>query len=393
MIMRRLTFILCCLLAIPAAFAATPPSGAITGPNSEVSWNGAPLAPNPAGCVNSTDPTCDHFTLTVASSVKRVLIAIVPNGQCAEENPLDPSLPKDDYDLYVYDNNGVLLRKDADQNGCESVIIDNTGAPYYEVRVQPFAPDPGSSYKGVAMATKEVPVDPDPETDCLEAVPENVALPVLDTGERVELSVMLLLDGTDAAVAQQVMARAAESYREFGIDLVLKKVKTVAFTNLMSDQLIEDAKTAVGYVPPKGIDLVGVFTNKSMQALTATGVGTVVGQADCIGGVRYDQHSFFVVSDIRAIENPTTGNTGTLNSLGLNVNVDATAEVMAHEIGHLMGAHHHYANCVEGMLTSAAPNDVSPCTLMFNAVNGASLNFGALSGAVVRGHAVNHAKP
>ena len=79
--------------------------------------------------------------------------------------------------------------------------------------------------------------------------------------------------------------------------------------------------------------------------------------------------------------------------MGLNPNVDATAEVMAHEMGHLMGAHHHYSNCVEGNLTSAGPSDVSPCTLMFPAVNFASLNFAALEGSTVRGHAVQHASP
>ena len=384
---------LCLLVLIPAAQAATPANGSISNQNSEVTWSGTPLAPNPAGCVNSSDPTCDHFTLTIANNVKRVLVAITPAAGCGEPNPVDSGLSHDDYDLFVYDNNGVLLRKDADNDGCESVIIENTGAAFYEVRVQPYAPDAGSSYNGIATPTKEVPVDPNPETDCLEAVPASIGLPVIDTGDRIELSVMLLLDGTDAAVAQQIIAKAAESYREHNIDLVLKKTKTVAFTSMLSEDLIASAKAAVGNVPPRGIDLVGVFTNKTMQAVTATGVGTVVGQADCIGGVRYDQHSFFVVSDIRNIENPTTGNTGTINSLGLNLNVDATAETMAHEIGHLMGAHHHYANCIEGNLTSAGPNDVSPCTLMFNAVNGTSLNFGVFSGAVVRGHASDYARP
>ncbi len=79
--------------------------------------------------------------------------------------------------------------------------------------------------------------------------------------------------------------------------------------------------------------------------------------------------------------------------MGFNPNVDATAEVMAHEIGHLMGAHHHYANPVEGNLTSAGPNDLSPATLMFNAVNFASLNFSAVNASVVRGYAVNYAAP
>jgi len=65
----------------------------------------------------------------------------------------------------------------------------------------------------------------------------------------------------------------------------------------------------------------------------------------------------------------------------------------AHEIGHLLGAHHHYGNCVEGNLSSASDDDISPCTLMFPAVNGASMNFGTLEGLVVRGHAVDYAAP
>jgi hypothetical protein len=240
------------------------------------------------------------------------------------------------------------------------------------------------------MRTREQAFDA-PE-DCLEAVPAKVSLAgLLDDGQNVELSVMLLLDGTDAAGAAQVMAVAAESYAPLGINLVLKKTKTVSYSTSISSDLIQAAKNTVGGAPPNGIDLVGVFTNKTMQG--TTGGATVVGQADCIGGVRFEQHSFFVVSDIRTIENPSTGNTGTLNSLGFNPNVDATAEVMAHEIGHLMGAHHHYANCVEGNLSNIGANDLSPCTLMFNAVNFASLNFTILSGAVVRGHAVEFAAP
>jgi hypothetical protein len=325
------------------------------------------------------DPACDHFRLTISSaSIKRVLVAIAP-GQGFET---------DDYDLFVYDDQGRLLASDATSDGYESVVIENTGAAFYEVRVQPWTVTPGSTYSGVAMRTREQPFDVEPDNDCLEAVPDSVSV---DLPQPIELSVMLLLNGTDATVAQQTMARAAESYRPLNINLVLKQTQQVAFTSLTSEELIGDAKATVGGTPPSGIDLVGVFTNKEMQS--TTGGATVVGQADCIGGIRWDEHSFFVVSDIRDIENPSTGTTGTLQSLGFNANVDATAEVMAHEIGHLMGAQHHYANCVEGNLSSAGPNDLSPCTLMFNAVNFASLNFSTLSSSVVRGHAVNYAAP
>ncbi|HEX8409278.1 MAG TPA: M12 family metallo-peptidase [Thermoanaerobaculia bacterium] len=371
-----------------SAAAANPAEGSLGGQKEETVWAGGPFyAPNVAttgGAVKQVpcdlgQPVCDSFRLTVASGVKQVLIAIAPAQ----------GFEADDYDLYVYNDKGVQVASDADADGYESAVIENSGSAYFDVRVQPYIINPGSSYSGVAQATRKQPVDT--VRECLEVIPENIAVPVLDSGERVELSVLLLLDGTDAAVAQQLMTRAAESYKPLNIDLVLKGTKTVAYTTTISDQLIQAGKNTVGGKPPKGIDLVGVFTNKTMQGATAD-AGTVVGQADCIGGVRWDDTSFFVVSDIRNIENPTTGQTGTLNSLGLNPNVDATAEVFAHEIGHLMGAHHHYSNCAEGNLTSAGPSDVSPCTLMFPAVNFASLNFAALEGATVRGHAVNHAK-
>ena len=371
------------------AGAATPGNGSLDGNRGEATWTGGPfVASNPAttaGLIKQVpcdlgQPACDSFRLTVANNVPEVLIAIAPAA----------GFESDDYDLYVYNDQGVQIASEATEDGYESVVIANSGSAYFDVRVQAYIINPGSGYSGLAQPTRRQPVDS--VRECLEAIPDQVSLPALDGGQPVELSVMLLLDGTDAAVAQQVMARAAESYKPLNIILKLVKTKAVTYNTLISDQLIASAKATVGGVPPKGIDLVGVFTTKEMQAATG-GAGTVVGQADCIGGVRWDDTSFFVVSDIRDIENPTTGNTGTLNSLGLNPNVDATAEVMAHEIGHLMGAHHHYSNCVEGQLTSAGPSDVSPCTLMFPAVNFASLNFAALEGGTVRGHAVKYAAP
>jgi hypothetical protein len=372
-----------------SALAANPATGTLGGTREEAVWSGGPFyVPNPAttaGLVKQApcdagQPACDSYRLTVDPKVQQVLIAIAPAQ----------GFEADDYDLYVYDDKGVQIANDADGDGYESTLIDNSGSAYFDVRVQPYVVAAGSSYSGVAQAARKQPVDT--VRECMELVPENVQVPVLDSGQPVELSVLLLLDGTEAGAAQQLMARAAESYRPLNINLVLKGTKTVTYNSTVSEELIAAAKATMGGKTPKGIDIVGVFTNKEMQAATG-GAGTVVGQADCIGGIRWDDTSFLVVSDIRDIENPSTGQTGTLNSLGLNPNVDAAAEVFAHEIGHLMGAHHHYANCVEGNLTSAGPSDVSPCTLMFPAVNFSSLNFSALEGATVRGHAVNHATP
>ena len=359
--------------------AAEPSEGTISSTRDEVAWRGGPFpVPNPAGCLGPSDPTCDHFILRIDNpGVKRVLVAIAP----------DQGFEDDDYDLFVYDDRGALVGSNADGDGFESVVFENTGAPFYEVRVQPFLVDAGSTYRGVAMRTREPAIDATVQ-DCNEFVP---AAAGVDIGQPIELSVMMLLDGVDQSVAQQLMARAALSYAQRNIQLVVRRTRTVSFTSTTSEGLIEEAKAFVGGSRPPGIDIVGTLTTKEMQALAAG--FTVVGQADCIGGIRFADRSFFVATDIRSIENPQTGNSGTLNQLGFNPNVAAAAEVLAHEIGHLMGAHHHYANCVEGNLSSDGPNDLSPCTLMFNSVNFASLSFGTLEGTVVRGHAVAFATP
>ena len=64
------------------------------------------------------------------------------------------------------------------------------------------------------------------------------------------------------------------------------------------------------------------------------------------------------------------------------------AKTFAHEVGHLMGAHHHYANCAEAAVPGAAP-----CTLMFNFVDIQKLQFSTLNSLVVRGHAQLYATP
>jgi hypothetical protein len=387
----RLALVVVFLCALPlTATAATPANGTLSAPDGEATWSGGPfVAPNPlttAGLIKQVpcdlgSPMCDSYRLTVSGAgIGQVLVAIAPNA----------GFETDDYDLYVYNDKGVQIASDAGENGYESVIFNTAGSAYFDVRVQAYIITPGSGYAAVAQPTNGAPSDV--VRECLEAVPQHIGLPKLDGGQRIELSVMVLLDGTSATVAQQLFTKAAASYKPLNIDLVLKGTIPVSYTTSVSEDLIAAAKATVGGKTPAGIDIVGVFTNKEMQAATG-GAGTVVGQADCIGGIRWDETSFLVFSDIRDIENPTTGETGTLNSLGLNPNVDAAAEVIAHEIGHLMGAHHHYANCVEGQLTSAGPTDVSPCTLMFPMVNFASLNFAMLEGATVRGHAVNHAAP
>jgi hypothetical protein len=176
------------------------------------------------------------------------------------------------------------------------------------------------------------------------------------------------------------MATAAQSYAPLHVDLHVVSYTSVAFTGTEGADIIQQAKNHFGGVRPQGADLVYVLTAKDITSAGDTGLA---GLADCIGGVRFPHHAF-AVGEAQGIEETTIG--------PFRLYVDTHPEVAAHELGHLMGAHHHYANCVEGNLQGAL-DDLSPCTLMFNYIDFQSLNFGTLEGLTVRGHAVQYALP
>ena len=347
-------------------------------------WDGGPMflsfpsqAPAPL-CLADDETICDNFKYTLDDpNVQQMFVSIVP----------DEGFDGDDTDLYVYDDQGNQLSgfttNDGDAN--EQAVVPNTGSSFYEVRTLPWLVTPGHTFKGTVLPITGQTIDV--ERDCLELVPENVGVAgITDDGSDVELSVYWLLDNVDQAVAEDLFGRAAASYAPLGVTLVAAAYEAVQFSDITSDGLIQESKNHTGGVPPLNADIVGLLTDKEMQAGTAEGT-TVIGQADCIGGIRFDENSYFVASDVRDIEESGENFGGS----GLNPNVEAAVEVISHEIGHLMGAHHHYGNCTEGLTTTASDDDASPCTLMFPAVNFASLNFGTFSGTVVRGHAFEHA--
>ncbi len=61
----------------------------------------------------------------------------------------------------------------------------------------------------------------------------------------------------------------------------------------------------------------------------------MAGVAYCIGGVRYADTAFAIGEGSSPWETTLDDKT-------------FSAKIAAHEIGHVMGAHHHYGNCVEG---------------------------------------------
>jgi hypothetical protein len=136
----------------------------------------------------------------------------------------------------------------------------------------------------------------------------------------------------------------------------------------------------VGGARPKGSDLVYLLTNKDLY-FNENGERSygVAGVAHCIGGVRFRDAAFAIGEGMSPWENIVNDRT-------------FSAKIAAHEIGHVMGAHHHYGNCVEGDRSTDGGGEPSMCTLMWPAyVALAALNFGTLESAVIRGHAVKFA--
>lgn len=364
------------VLSTAPAMAAQPSSGTVAPPNVSAQWIGGPYTvgvPNQLGCLTPQNPTCDAFSLSVNLPTNyRFVVAIASE------------IEGDDYDLYVYYPDGTEAGRSANAGGNESVVIvHNTshGTGPYQVRVLPFEVTSGSTYQGIARSTSQQPIEPEDPNACLEAVPAALGLAgITDLGQTVSLDVAVLLDGVSVNDAVQLMNRAAISYAPLKIDLNVVSYTPVTFTGTEGDALIQQAKNHFGGRRPAGADLVYVLSNKD---LTTDGDTSLAGLADCIGGVAFPDRAFAVG------ENFSSDEAGLLGLVGANRNL--TAKVAAHEIGHLMGGHHHYANCAEGILTET--DELSPCTLMFNDVGLASLNFSAVNKLVVQGHGQLYAAP
>ncbi len=216
--------------------------------------------------------------------------------------------------------------------------------------------------------------------DCSQLVP--AALPrTLSSSSPVSLDVTVLVDGSLPIDAQRVVSTAARSYRPLGIT-VNPTYRRVSFRGASAPGLVNQARSLLGGRRPAGTDVVLVLTGKDVED---GGDRSVSGLADCIGGVALPNRGF-AVSEVFDPDNESFG----LGPLTLFSNL--SAKVAAHEIGHLLGAEHHFANCVEGIPSSLTQLEVAPCTLMFNSVDVASLNFSTVNGQIVRGHAEAYAR-
>ncbi len=207
--------------------------------------------------------------------------------------------------------------------------------------------------------------DPENPPDCLQLVPGAVSV----SNTPVTLRLRIVMDGVGMDQAQQALAKAQAAYSPLNIS-ISPSYESASFTNTDSSALIDEAKRHFGGQRPAGTDAVYVITSKD---LVSGGSNTVAGQTDCIGGVAFSDKAFAVGEALA--DAPINAGVVTLEKT-------LAAKVLGHELGHLLGAQHHYANCGE-----AAPSGDGPCTLMFNDVSLQGLKFSTLNASVIRGAA------
>lgn len=237
-------------------------------------------------------------------------------------------------------------------------------------------------------AARPAPADPAPgfidaPEDCLEAAPEQYSLyGVDDDGQEVVLDVHFVLDDVPPSDAQVIVERASKPYGPVGIrinatyeDVHFEPTGRTAagVPTIDAQELIDATRDHFGGYRPHHTDVVYTMTSKELVSSGAAG-DAVAGMADCIGGIRYPEAAFAVGEVDLAAQPPGRW----------------SGKVGGHEIAHLLGAHHHYANCAEGD-TEEMTTHGTPCTLMFNDTFLISLKFSTLEGAVVRGHALEYA--
>ena len=229
------------------------------------------------------------------------------------------------------------------------------------------------------------PID-DTEENCTASslFPAAAYVPVIDPGDEITMNLFLVGDrGIGEYRMRELVARAGKAYKPLGMKLDVVGVQEAVLEGTDSKGLLNQAKTLFpDGERPVGADAVLIFT--SVNLTNSTG-DAVAGQADCVGGIEFPRKAFVVIEADRSDE--------PLDFEGVTMFGHTTAKIAAHELAHLFGAHHQYANCVEGIPSESEDAEASPCTVMFNDVGLVSLAFSALEGTVVRGYALEHLTP
>jgi hypothetical protein len=301
--------------------------------------------------------------------------------------------PTDVITIDVYGPDGTVVGDSgAELSATPGVVLRDPTPGTYSVRVEALLGTGPVTYDATANVV-DAGAPPAPEQPCngddagLGPPPQEVLQAALDDdGRRVQLDVLVLLDGVDPAYAARFFEVVAEPYDELAIDVVptFETVPDGTFVGVNSTDLIGQTQDLFpDRRVPAEYDIVELLTHRDIEALGQT---AVAGQAKCIGGIAFDEHAFNV-SEAQQTSDPAGIVLGPITLIP-----QQAAKITAHEMGHLLGGQHHFANCVEGALPGGVlDDDSSPCSLMFNSADFIALRFSSVNAPVVRGYALLHA--
>ncbi len=226
--------------------------------------------------------------------------------------------------------------------------------------------------------------------DCLQPVPDTKAMQAFaadPTTTVADVDVQILLDEIPRALAVEYMTEVTQIYAALGIRMRVA-YRTVKFKALPDDTyevgvaaLIEQARALYGGERPSGVEVVHVLS------VHKYGGGT----SDCVGGVRYPERGFSAAQ--ATWEFPQM-----FAPVPVRTVAHASALLHAHEIGHTLGGHHHFGNCVQGVTPSDVTGgpELSHCTVMASGAHGAPMwaqshEFDSINAVIIRGHALAYA--
>ena len=362
--------------------AATPTAGTVSSSQPSVEWSGGPfLAANAVattGCVVEDAPFCDSFDLTIG--------ALDPASPDVIVDVRGDS-PNDLYYAVIYGPDGGEVAAGTGIANGHHFVLKAPAPGLYSVRTELVLGVPAvSTYSGSArVGSEDEPIDI--ENACSVPVEDQAVLLTPDDGRRVQLDVLVVLDGITEEFARAFFDDVAVPYDR--IDVGVRASYVVAdpstFTGTETVDLLNQLRaTFPGGRVPAQFDIVELLTSRDLTLFGQTGIA---GQADCLGGLAYDDRSFEVSEGAPPGFDPAGTAFGPLT-----LEAKVPAKITAHEMGHLLGGQHHYANCVEGNdPAEELSGDTSPCTLMFNAANFVSLDFSEVNARIARGYAVTYA--
>lgn len=245
---------------------------------------------------------------------------------------------------------------------------------------------PGSSGAAPSLSAARVAAADDQHSDCSMFVPAQQSLgqlPTTRTSPSVRLDVLVVTEKRLLPTVRESVALAARSYADLGIVLAprYQLVRAVPDLDADSQAYVDWLKSLFRDRRPRGADVVYLATDRYIGA---------AGQADCIGGIAQDDHAFAVgMTSLGGLVGVTIEGLG-IPAIEPPVK-DGGALLIVHEIGHLLGAHHHYGGaCAHGR---SVDDPTRPCDVMLTVLTQQTgLRFGPVNAAVVRDHAERFAR-